>query len=212
MIVTEISPFKGSMVCVVLRQEDGHDDMKFYIHKDTLMDNGVAVGKVMTEEDAHGLICQNDFRRARERALYLLEGREYSYSMLYDRLEKNYTEDICFEVCNNLKELGLLNDERYAEKLCRKLFETKRYGKYRVKQEMRAKGVPMEIIEAAIDEFMENDEEAFERLERLVEQKYERYLTDKKGVAKVRAALARMGYSYGEIREVLDLYDLDFDE
>ena len=87
----------------------------------------------------------------------------------------------------------------------------KKLGRYRVKQEMRLKGLGSEIIEEAMENFSEEDE-PFERLEKLVEQKYERYLTDRKGVEKVRNALARKGYSFGEIKEVLDLYDLDFDD
>ena len=80
-----------------------------------------------------------------------------------------------------------------------------------MKQEMRLKGLSSEIIEEAMENFSEEDE-PFERLEKLVEQKYERYLTDRKGVEKVKNALARKGYSFGEIKEVLDLYDLDFDD
>ena len=140
-----------------------------------------------------------------------MESRDHSYRELFDKLEKNYSEDICFEVCNRLAEIGVINDRRYAEKLCRQLFEVKKLGRYRVKQEMRLKGLGSEIIEEAMENFSEEDE-PFERLEKLVEQKYERYLTDRKGVEKVRNALARKGYSFGEIKEVLDLYDLDFDD
>ena len=118
---------------------------------------------------------------------------------------------MCFEVCSRLAELGIINDRRYAEKLCRQLFEIKKLGKYRVRQEMRMKGIPGDIIDETLEEFAEEDD-SFARLEELVEKKYERYLVDRKGVEKVKAALARKGYSYGEIREVLDLYDLDFEE
>ena len=165
----------------------------------------------LSEEGADRLIYENDLRRARERALYLMESRDHSYRELFDKLEKNYSEDICFEVCNRLAEIGVINDRRYAEKLCRQLFEVKKLGRYRVRQEMRLKGLGSEIIEEAMENFSEEDE-PFERLEKLVEQKYERYLTDRKGVEKVRNALARKGYSFGEIKEVLDLYDLDFDD
>ena len=45
-----------------------------------------------------------------------------------------------------------------------------------------------------------------------MERKYERYLTDEKGVKKVKNALLRQGWSYSEVNAVLDLYDLDFEE
>ena len=183
--------------------------MKIYLHRDIAAE--VSKGMDITEEQADMLIHKNDVRKARERALYLMESRDHSYSELFDKLEKNYPEDVCFEVCSRLAELGIINDRRYAEKLCRQLFEVKKLGKYRVRQEMRMKGIPGDIIDETLEEFAEEDD-SFARLEELVEKKYERYLVDRKGVEKVKAALARKGYSYGEIREVLDLYDLDFEE
>lgn len=211
MIVTDVSPFKGSMMCVELSGGGLAQEMKIYIHSEIIRKYNVAKGMELSEEEADRLIYENDLRRARERALYLMETRDHSYRELFDKLEKNYSEDICFEVCNRLAEIGVINDRRYAEKLCRQLFEVKKLGRYRVRQEMRLKGLGSEIIEEAMENFSEEDE-PFERLEKLVEQKYERYLTDRKGVEKVKNALARKGYSFGEIKEVLDLYDLDFDD
>lgn len=204
MIITDISPFKGDTVCVEL-----DSGKKIYIHKSLAV--GLKSGIDITDSEADELAARNDKRRARERALYLLESREHSYGELFDKLEKNYPEEICFEVCNDLSRLGLINDKRYASKLCRSLFEGKKLGKYRVRQEMRMKGLTDEVIEEALEEF-ETTDDPFSRLELLVEQKYERYLTDRKGVIKVKNALARKGYSYNEINEVLDLYDLDFDQ
>ena len=211
MIVTDVSPFKGSMMCVELSGGGLAQEMKIYIHSEIIRKYNIAKGMELSEEEADRLIYENDLRRARERALYLMESRDHSYRELFDKLEKNYSEDICFEVCNRLAEIGVINDRRYAEKLCRQLFEVKKLGRYRVRQEMRLKGLGSEIIEETMENFSEEDE-PFERLEKLVEQKYERYLTDRKGVEKVRNALARKGYSFGEIKEVLDLYDLDFDD
>lgn len=211
MIVTDVSPFKGSMMCVELSGGGLAQEMKIYIHSEIIRKYNIAKGMELSEEEADRLIYENDLRRARERALYLMESRDHSYRELFDKLEKNYSEDICFEVCNRLAEIGVINDRRYAEKLCRQLFEVKKLGRYRVRQEMRLKGLGSEIIEEAMENFSEEDE-PFERLEKLVEQKYERYLTDRKGVEKVKNALARKGYSFGEIKEVLDLYDLDFDD
>lgn len=211
MIVADVSPFKGSMMCVQLSGGGLAQEMKIYIHSEIIRKYNVAKGMELSEEEADRLIYENDLRRARERALYLMESRDHSYRELFDKLEKNYSEDICFEVCNRLAEIGVINDRRYAEKLCRQLFEVKKLGRYRVKQEMRLKGLGSEIIEEAMENFSEEDE-PFERLEKLVEQKYERYLTDRRGVEKVKNALARKGYSFGEIKEVLDLYDLDFDD
>ena len=57
------------------------------------------------------------FRRARERAMYLLDYRDYSYADMVKKLMNNYEEDICFEVADDLAGRGFIDDVRYAETL-----------------------------------------------------------------------------------------------
>lgn len=206
MIITEISKYKGSTMCVIF--DDGE---RIYIHEKILSEYHLKEGINVPQEAAEEIVAANDYRRARERALYLLDARDYSFVELYQKLEKNYDEDICIKVCKNMAELRLINDRRYAESLARQLFEVKRVGMFKAKQELKRRGLSDKIIEEVTEPYAD-EEESFSRLEELVERKYERYLTDEKGVKKVKNALLRQGYRYSEINAVLDLYDLDFEE
>ena len=184
---------------------------RIYIHEKILAEYHLREDMDVPEQAVEEITAANDYRRARERALYLLDVRDYSFMEMYEKLEQNYSEEICIKVCKNLAELGLINDRRYAEIRARELFEVKRLGMYRAKMELKRRGIPDSIIEEVTEPYAD-EEESFSRLEQLVEKKYERYLTDEKGVKKVKNALLRQGYSYGEIKAVLDLYDLDFEE
>lgn len=206
MIITEISKYKGSTMCVIF--DDGE---RIYIHEKILSEYHLKEGINVPQEAVEEIVAANDYRRARERALYLLDVRDYSFVELYQKLEKNYDEDICIKVCKNMAELRLINDRRYAESLARQLFEVKRVGMFKAKQELKRRGLSDKIIEEAVEPYAD-EEESFSRLEELVERKYERYLTDEKGVKKVKNALLRQGYRYSEINAVLDLYDLEFEE
>lgn len=192
-------------MCVIF--DDGE---RIYIHEKILSEYHLKEGINVPQEAAEEIVAANDYRRARERALYLLDVRDYSFVELYQKLEKNYDEDICLKVCKNMAELRLINDRRYAESLARQLFEVKRVGMFKAKQELKRRGLSDKIIEEAVEPYAD-EEESFSRLEELVERKYERYLTDEKGVKKVKNALLRQGYRYAEINAVLDLYDLDFE-
>lgn len=193
-------------MCVIF--DDGE---RIYIHEKILSEYHLKEGINVPQEAAEEIVAANDYRRARERALYLLDARDYSFVELYQKLEKNYDEDICIKVCKNMAELRLINDRRYAESLARQLFEVKRVGMFKAKQELKRRGLSDKIIEEVTEPYAD-EEESFSRLEELVERKYERYLTDEKGVKKVKNALLRQGYRYSEINAVLDLYDLDFEE
>lgn len=192
-------------MCVVL-----DDNSRYYFHSSIISEYNLKEGMNIPEDAVEEIAEANEYRKARERALYLLDGRDYSFRELYDKLMSNYSEDICLRVCKYLAEMRLINDRRYAELRARELFEIKRVGMFKAKMELRRRGISDEIIAEVVEQYSD-EEEAFARLEELVEKKYERYLTSEKGVQKVKSALLRQGYRYDEINAVLDLYDLNFD-
>ena len=193
-------------MCVVF-----DDDRRIYVHSKIVSEYHLKEGISVPEAAVEEIVEANDFRRARERALYLLDVRDYSFMEMYEKLTKNYSEEISLRVCKSLAESRLIDDRRYAESRARELFEVKRVGVCKARQELKKRGIPESIIEEVLEEYSD-EEDTLARLEELVEKKYERYLTDDKGVKKVKNALLRQGYSYSQINAVLDLYDLDFSE
>lgn len=171
-----------------------------FINSEIISRYGLRANTAISEENWEKVVYANDFRRARERALYLLDYRDYSYVELYKKLSDNYEEQICFDVCDKLASLGLIDDRRYARTLAAKYMATKKFGYYRAAQEMRLKGLSRELIDEALAEY---EDTTRERLAELVQKKYLRKLEDDDGVKKVKNALARMGYSYADINAVL---------
>ena len=197
--VEEVSQFKGETLRV-----DFDCREPIFINSSVVSSLGIRSGITMTEEDIEEAVSRNDFRRARERALYLLDERDYGYVEMFKKLENNYSEDICYEVVNDLSRLGLIDDRRYAQKCAEYFLTRKLWGKYRAREEMRRRGIPSELIDEALEEY---DEGSDDRLRELIEKKYARKLADENGVNKVKAALARQGFSYDEIKRVLAEYE-----
>lgn len=177
-----------------------------FINSEVIYNYHLKSGMEISQSDWQEVVYANDFRRARERAMHLLDYRDYSYSELYKKLLNNYDEDICYGVLDKLVELGLVNDYRYAESLARKYMEIKKFGYYRAVQEMRLKGLSSSLID---DVLMAYEDSTHERLYELVEKKYLRKLQDEDGVKKVKNALVRQGYSYSDINAVLDEFAED---
>lgn len=206
MKITSVSRYKGSTVCV---EFDGRQNI--YIADSIAERYHLKEGLDIPSDAVDSIVYDDTARKAEERALYLLTVRDHCRSELYGKLERNYPPEICSSVCDKMQEMGYIDDEEYAKKYAKKLFERKGVGTFKAKMEMKRLGFAEEQIDAAVEPYI-GGEETMRRLEELVEKKYERYLTDIKGVKKVRAALARLGYSYDEINAVLDLYDLSFAE
>lgn len=198
MKITSIEPFKGKTLKISF--ESGEP---IFINSDIAAEYHLERDIDIPQSGVEDIVRANDTRRAKERALYLLDNRDYSYAELFKKLAENYDEDICYEVLNRLAEIGCIDDRRYARYLAEKLCTVKKYGYFKAREEMRLKGLSRDIIEEALADYAEGSSE---RLLELIDKKYARYLTDEKGVKKVKAALARLGYSFADINAAISEY------
>ncbi len=205
MKITSIEPFKGKTLKISF--ESGEP---IFINSDIAAEYHLERDIDIPKSGVEDIVRANDTRRAKERALYLLDNRDYSYAELFKKLAESYDEDICYEVLNRLAEIGCIDDRRYARYLAEKLCAVKKYGYFKAREEMRLKGLSRDIIEEALADYAEDSSE---RLLELIDKKYARYLTDEKGVKKVKAALARLGYSFADINAAISEYsDGDYED
>lgn len=203
-IVDLIEKFKGNTYKVELSDGD-----EFYINFDTVLKFSLAKNMDVSDEEIYEIKRWDNLRKARERALYLLDYRDYSFVELYEKLEKNYDEDVCLEVVQNLAQIGIIDDRRFAERLGEKLVVTKGFGYYRAKQEMLRKGLDRDLVEEVLGDYQDD---TLSRLEELVEKKYLYKITDEKSLNRVKNALVRQGYSYNDINAVLSEIEFEFEE
>jgi regulatory protein len=180
------------------------DGEYFYIFDlEILADYHVKEGMEVDDSFLQELKWKADERKAKERAFYLLSYRDHSEKELYDKLCKNVCAEIAAKTVAKMVELGLLNDENYAQKLARYYLEQKHWSYRKSLFEMKHKGISGELAEDALQSC---EVSAYDQIMALVEQKYYRYLGDQKGNQKVMNALARLGFSYGDIRSVIQDY------
>lgn len=145
-----------------------------------------------------------DKEKCKKYALGLLATRMYTCSEVYERLirrgaEKEDAEAVVFDLIG----LGYLDDKKYAEfyisdrvNLCGK-------GMYRIKQELIKKGIAAKIIDEAIKN---SDADVLDALVDYTRLKFgEDTEYSYKEFSKIKAHLARRGYSYSEISECLDI-------
>ena len=198
MKLIKIEKYKGRTMQLTFAETDGEP---VFLNDDIIQRYNLKAGMDIPESALDEIVRADTYRRARERAMYLLDYRDYSYVELCKKLMNNYDEDICFEVADNLAELGFINDERYAENLARRQFEVKLMGVYRVKPYLREKGIPQAIIDKAVAPYADG---AAERAAQLIERKYLKYYEpdDKAMMEKLKNALARQGYSFYDIKAV----------
>ncbi len=209
MLLTSLQRYKGSVFAAEL--DDGRT---LYLHADTVTDFGLRAGTELDRDELRKVVYASNFRRAYQRALYLLDIRDHSAEEMTKKLTETYkNKALCSAVVDRLKELGMIDDSRYAGNLARRFTEGKRYGRRRVLQELQHRGIDAFTAEDALvpyeDSFAEN-------LSELIREKYSRQLLecreDRKAVEKIKAALVRRGYSFSETdRAVKDFFQYSDD-
>lgn len=179
------------------------DEYWAILDAEIIVNQHLKVGSELTEERMEEILRAADFRRARERALYLLDYRDHSRGEIVEKLSRNVDRGIAEEVADKLCELGLIDDGTYAKKLARHFLLTKKYGARRAEFEMRRKGIDGRLAAEAVAE-VEPDEDL---LEELALKKYGRYLEDDpdgKGRDKAIRGLMRLGHGYYEAEAAVD--------
>ena len=180
---------------------DGEAAVK--IDTEIFVRSGLKLGDELTDDELHRLIEASDTRRAQEKALYLLEYRSHSKKELAEKIARTAaSKEAAQAAADRMEELGLVDDEAYARELARVLFTRKRYGKMRVKQELRQKGIANELIEELLSEYG-NEDEALENLQEILARKYPDWREDERTRRRAFAGLQRLGYSYELIRRAM---------
>ena len=165
---------------------------------------GLYAGKELTAEERSALEQAARESGLKDRALSLLTARPLSRKELIDRLieRADATEKEAEAVADELERLGLLNDRTYAETLVRH-YSARGYGPYRLREELRRRGVPR----AYWDEALDNLDDPAEAIDALLRQKLRGRTADRKELKRASDYLARKGYSWNDISAALRRYD-----
>ncbi len=138
---------------------------------------------------------------AKARALKILERRDVSRKMLFDKLtEKGVADADAEEVADWLCGLGVVNDERFAGLIVRH-YAAKGYGERRIREELYRRGIDRELWDAALEELTGSDE----RLDRLLGAKL-RGDASPENLQRTQNYLLRRGYSWEDVREATERY------
>lgn len=141
------------------------------------------------------------FEETREKALRLLEFRSHSEQELVLKLKRAGAGAEHIEaVLEYLRQYGLVDDAAYAKRAVADLKNLKKFGKRRIRAELKNRGIASELAEEALAEL--EDEEA-EALLPLVEKKLAGNF-ERKNVEKCIRYFAYRGYGYDDIKACIE--------
>ncbi len=201
MRITDVRTTKRGRVALYVEGE-----FLLSMHPDVFAVSGLSVGSEVDTESLETLSAEAELKKAKEKALNLLSYKEYTTKQLTDRLKRHTDEESAEQAVARMEELGLLDDDDYAERFARDLSERKKFGILRIRQEMRQRGLTNEQIEYATS-LLRSDPE--EKMREIIARKYPLAYEDEKVRRRAFSALMRMGYPAAEVRRVLTVSEYD---
>lgn len=195
MMLSAAEPRRKSLVALFIDGEHAVD-----VDAETFAKSGLRPGSELTDENLHTLIQASEARRAREKALYLLEYRSYSQKELAEKVARTVSKEAARQAAEDLAEAGLVDDAQVARRLAEAMFGRKGYASARVKRELVLRGIDRELAEQITQE---SEPDPMRKIREIVERKYARALSEEKGRRRTAAALQRLGYRWEDIRAVL---------
>lgn len=176
MELTAAEPRRKGLVQLYL---DGQPGPK--IDEEVFALSRLKAGEELDLEELEALVERSDARRAREKALYLLEHRSHSKRELTEKIARTAaSRQAAQAAADHLEEIGLIDDRAYAESYARELVVRKRYGLRRVRQELSRKGISPEIQEEVLCAYEDGGEAARENIALVLQRRYPLWREDEK--------------------------------
>ncbi|MBQ9264735.1 MAG: regulatory protein RecX [Clostridia bacterium] len=190
--VTEVSRKNGVATVKFLSGETVRVPSALYLER------RVRAGDFMDPEAYRLFAAQRGYPHALESAMKFLALRERSEQEITSRLRRScYADSAIQKVLDTLKAHHLVSDSRFAEEWVAS--RSKKYGKRRIAQELRMKGISSPEAQQALDEWPEEEEyrRALEHGLKL----NRKFQGDRQ---KITQALIRRGYSFSIARKAAE--------
>ena len=205
MKISKLEPSKRKKGRFLIHLESG-DILR--VGENEMADFALYTGLELSEAQLAALRAASRERALREKALNALTDRPMSRKELTDRLKSwEAGQEEAEGVADWLEGLGLLNDEENAKSLVRH-YAAKGYGPYKLRDELYRRGIPKPYWEDALQEA----EDPAEIIDALLRRRLGGGAADQKALKRASDALARRGYSWGDIHAGLRRYGAEIEE
>ena len=152
MLVQELKDLPAKKVRVVF--EDAED---LVLYRGEIRKYRIEEGVDLPEEEYHEIFYQVIGKRAKKRAMHLLEKMDRTESNLREKLRMNgYPQELVDEAVDYVKRYHYIDDRRYAENYVR--FHQGQKSAARLKMDLMRKGVSKDLIEQALSQEYQSDE------------------------------------------------------
>ena len=144
-------------------------------------------------------------KRAKLRAMNLLQKKDYTEKQLRDKLsDGDYPQEYIDDAVAYVKSFHYIDDERYARDYI--AYHMSARSRNRIIQDLANKGISKDVYQNILDELYQDDEDAeIEQIRKLLVKKhYDPETAEYEDRQKIMAFLMRKGYNSLDIRRAME--------
>ena len=186
-------------------------EFAFVLYKGELREYDIKSGNEISESVYESINSEVLSKRAKLRAMNLLQKKDYTEKQLRDKLQEGlYSQELIDEAIDYVKSYRYLDDERFARDYITYHMEMR--SRNRILQDLTGKGISKDVIISIMDELYSESEEATgdieaEQINKLLIKKHFDKDMDYKDKQKIMAFLVRRGYTMDSIRRAMDEFE-----
>lgn len=177
------------------------DEYDFTVTADFWYSSSFQSGDEIDESELKQLKRKAEDRKAFNKALNIICRRDHGERELAEKLSKTLSKESAEAAVEKAVGLGLVNDQTFAQKYAQELYSRKGFAPARIRLELLRKGISRNLADEVADGIEFNPQERIAEL--LDSKRFARQLTDDKGRERTCNTLARLGYSYSDIRSAM---------
>ena len=197
-IITDIKPHKKNSFMIYIDNE-----YKFCLYKGEIKRFKLEIGSHISSNIINNILDEVIYKRARERALYIIERNEKTEYEIRQKLKDNkYPDEIIDRVIDMLNKYEFINDYSYAKRY----IEYKKNSKSMtaIKNDLYKKHIPRDVLNSVLEEVCVDETDL---IINLLEKKYYKFdLNENLEKNKVINKLMYKGFKYNQIEEAINKY------
>ena len=199
MIVTAIEPGENKKYKIYL-----NDELAFELYKSEIKTCNLVKGMELEEELHNRILYEILGKRAKKRAMHILQKRDKTEQQLRDKLlENRYPVQVVETAIEYVKSYGYIDDVSYARRYIE--YRSKSKSRRQLKMELYGKGISSEIIAQIFDEMEEGEGETIRKL--ILKKSSKPQSLGEAEQKKLKMSLMRKGFAYSEIEKVFSQFE-----
>lgn len=199
MYVTKIEPVTKAKYKVFLEEQ-----FAFVLYKGELSRYQIQEGSELSQETVNEIKKEILEKRAKLRAMHLLEHMDRTEAQLRTKLKQDmYPDDIVEIAMQYVQSFGYINDRGYAKRFVESRQNSK--SKLEIKMSLLQKGIAKEIVYEVLEEYFEGQDESAAIQKLLEKKRFSPEIATEEEKRKVYGYLLRKGFSYEDVRQVIQV-------